>query len=75
MLSLLLIQVKRITASNREAVVINNSINYAGPILPGDILLVHHNVFEFYYDMKERKKLQSYFEDKYVLLIQNSLYV
>jgi len=51
-------------ASNREAVVINTPINYAGPISPGDILLVHHNVFKFYYDMKGRERsCKSYFKD------------
>ena len=43
-------------ASNREALVIDVPINYKGPIKPGNILLVHHNVFKFYNDVKGRRK-------------------
>ena len=42
--------------SNREAEVIECPLNYKGPIKIGDILLVHHNVFKYYYDMKGRQK-------------------
>ena len=51
-------------ASRREAIVINTPINYQGPIQKGDLLLVHHNVFKFYYDMKGREKsCKSFFMD------------
>jgi hypothetical protein len=51
-------------ASNREAVVVSTPIDYTGDISPGDILLVHHNVFKFYNDMKGRQKSgKSYFKD------------
>ena len=51
-------------ASNREAVVLSTPIKYTGPISKGDILLVHHNVFKFYYDIKGRQKsCKSYFRD------------
>ena len=43
-------------ASNRMAVVENVPIGYNGDISPGDVLLVHHNVFKYYNDMKGRKK-------------------
>ena len=43
-------------ASNREAVVVSTPLHYSGDIEPGDILLVHHNVFKFYNDMKGRQK-------------------
>ena len=36
------------TASNRFATVVETPINYNGPIVKGDTLLVHHNVFKFY---------------------------
>ena len=42
--------------SNREAVVINVPLGYVGNIKKGDTLLVHHNVFKYYYDMKGRQK-------------------
>jgi len=50
--------------SNRFAEVVSTPIMYTGPISPGDILLVHHNVFKFYYDMYGRQKSgRSYFKD------------
>jgi hypothetical protein len=42
--------------ANRFATVISTPIYYNGPIEPGDIVVVHHNVFKFYYDMKGRQK-------------------
>tara|TARA_R110002012_G_scaffold22228_2_gene77245 strand:+ start:1786 stop:2349 length:564 start_codon:yes stop_codon:yes gene_type:complete len=51
-------------ASNRKAIVISLPLKYNGPIQPGDILLVHHNVFKFYNDMKGRQRSgKSYFKD------------
>jgi hypothetical protein len=38
--------------SNRIAVVKEVPVGYDGPITPGCHLLVHHNVFKFYYDMQ-----------------------
>ena len=52
------------TSSNRHAEVISVPINYLGEILPGDILLVHHNVFKYYNDMKGKEKSgKSFFKD------------
>ena len=42
--------------SNRYGEVIATPIGYKGDIEPGDMLLVHHNVFKKYYDMKGREK-------------------
>ena len=39
--------------SSRYAEVIETPLGYTGPIEKGDTLLVHHNVFKFYNDMKE----------------------
>lgn len=50
--------------SNREAVVISTPINYDGPVVAGDHLIVHHNVFKFYNDMRGRlRNGRSYFKD------------
>lgn len=50
--------------SNRFAVVESTPIGYTGPIKKGDHLLVHHNVFKFYYDMKGREKSgRSFFKE------------
>lgn len=44
------------TVSNRFANVVATPINYDGDIKVGDILVVHHNVFKYYNDMKGREK-------------------
>lgn len=50
--------------SNRYAEVIDVPLNYDGPVKQGDILLVHHNVFKFYNDIKGRQKSgRSFFRD------------
>jgi len=50
--------------SNRYAEVIEVPVGYKGPITPGDTLLVHHNAFKFYNDMKGRQKSgKSFFKD------------
>ena len=50
--------------SQRVAEVVELPINYDGPIKIGNLLLVHHNVFKFYYDMKGRQKSgRSFFKD------------
>jgi hypothetical protein len=51
-------------ASTREAIVIDTPIGYEGPIEVGDTVIVHHNTFKFYYDMKGREKSSwNYFRD------------
>lgn len=50
--------------SNRFAEVVELPLGYSGPIAEGDILLVHHNVFKFYNDIKGRQKSgKSFFRD------------
>jgi hypothetical protein len=56
--------------SNREAVVVETPLGYTGPIKPGDILLVHHNVFKFYNDMKGRRKSGKSFFKEDIFLIE-----
>lgn len=49
---------------NRFAEVIQTPIHYDGDIKPGDTIIVHHNVFRIYYDVKGRaKKSPNYFQD------------
>jgi hypothetical protein len=51
-------------ASSRYAEVIETPLKYKGPISVGDTLLVHHNVFKFYNDVKGRQRSgRSYFKD------------
>ena len=50
--------------SNRFAEVVSTPIQYTGPIKKGDTLLVHHNVFKFFYNMYGvQKSGKSYFKD------------
>jgi len=50
--------------SNRHAEVIELPLGYTGPISIGDTLLVHHNAFKFYNDMRGRQKSgKSFFRD------------
>lgn len=44
------------TASNRFAEVVSTPSGYTGDIKPGDTLLVHHNVFKYYNDMRGRER-------------------
>ena len=44
------------TVSNRFGEVISTPTYYTGPVKPGDVVVVHHNVFKFYYDMRGRQK-------------------
>lgn len=43
-------------ATNRFAIVINVPMGYNGPVKIGDTVVVHHNVFRSYFDMKGREK-------------------
>lgn len=56
-------------ATNRFATVINTPIGYNGPIEAGDNLVVHHNVFRSYYDMKgrERKSMSHLKDNLYIV--------
>lgn len=57
------------TVSNRFAIVKETPISYNGPIKKGDTLLVHHNVFKFYNDIKGRQKSgRSYLKDDLFLV-------
>jgi hypothetical protein len=57
------------TVSNRMGIVVSVPINYNGPINSGDIVIVHHNVFKFYYDMKGRQKSSWHhlFDDYFII--------
>lgn len=64
------------TVSNRQAVVVSLPINYNGDISVGDILLVHHNVFKFYFDMKGREKSgKSFFKDDLFFLDNDQFFL
>jgi len=57
--------------SNRFAEVISTPLWYKGEIGKGDLLLVHHNVFKYYNDMRGRQKSgRSFFRDD-VFMVDN----
>ena len=57
------------TVSNRYAEVVATPISYDGDIVPGDTLIVHHNVFKYFYDMKGKQRSgKSYFKDDLFLV-------
>lgn len=62
--------------SNRYAVVLEVPSKYDGPIQKGDVLLVHHNVFKFYNDMRGRQKSgRSFFRDDVFLVDPEQFYM
>lgn len=55
--------------SNRYAEVVETPLKYEGKIKIGDTLLVHHNVFKYYFDMYGRQKSgKSFFKDDLFLI-------
>lgn len=62
--------------SNRYAIVVELPIEYKGPIKVGDKLLVHHNVFKFYNDMKgNRRSGRSFFMDDLFFIEPDQFYM
>ena len=62
--------------SNRYAEVIELPLGYKGPIQQGDTLLVHHNAFKFYNDMKGRQKSgKSFFKDDLFFIETEQFYL
>lgn len=62
--------------SNRYAVVVSTPLNYDGEIKPGDTLLVHHNVFKLYYDMKGRQRSgRSFLKENYFMVDSEQFYM
>lgn len=57
--------------SNREAIVVETPLGYTGPIRPGDTLIVHHNAFKFYNDIKGRRKSGKSFFREDIFLIED----
>ena len=64
------------TVSNRYAIVQQTPINYKGNIKPGDTLLVHHNVFKYYNDMKGKERSgKSFFQDDLFFIDYDQFYM
>jgi len=64
------------TSANRLAKVISTPNNYKGEITIGDVLVVHHNVFKFYNDMRGREKSgKSFISDNQFLLDEDQWFM
>jgi hypothetical protein len=64
------------TTTNRQAVVLAVPLYYNGPIEPGDVVIVHHNVFRIYYDMKGREKSSwSFLRDNTFMITSEELFL
>ena len=64
------------TKSNRFAKVISTPLGYEGDVSEGDIIIVHHNVFKYYYDMKGRQQSgRSFFKDDLFLVDDTQFYL
>jgi hypothetical protein len=64
------------TSSNRIAIVQEVPVGYNGLIEKGDRLIVHHNVFRFYYDMKGRQRSgRSHLIDDLFLLDEDQFFL
>jgi hypothetical protein len=62
--------------SNRYAEVIEVPYGYDGPVHQGDILLVHHNVFKFYNDIRgTRKSGRAFFRDDQFFIEPDQFYL
>jgi hypothetical protein len=62
--------------SNRYAEVVELPLGYEGPILPGDTLIVHHNAFKFYNDMRGRRRSgKSFFKDDLFFIEPDQFYM
>ena len=63
-------------SSNRLAIVKELPLDYKGDVKPGDTLLVHHNVFKFYNDMKgKRKSGKSYFKEDLFFIDEDQFFM
>jgi co-chaperonin GroES (HSP10) len=61
---------------NRVGVIVDTPISYEGDIKPGDLVVIHHNIFRSYYDMKGyERKSREYFKDNLYLVDENQIYL
>jgi hypothetical protein len=62
--------------ANREGEVVALPLGYDGPISVGDTLLVHHNVFKYYNDIKGRQQSgRSFLKDDLFLVDFDQFYM
>jgi hypothetical protein len=63
-------------ASNRYAKVLATPIGYTGEVMPGDTVIVHHNVFKFYNDIHGNERSgRAYLFDNIFLIDDDQFYL
>ena len=61
---------------NNIARVIATPKAYKTPVKPGDLIMIHHNVFRRFYDIRgEEKNSRSYFKDGLYFVQLNQVYL
>ena len=61
---------------NRIAIVVEVPLNYSGLIQKGDKVVIHHNVFRTYLDMKgNKKKSREFFRDDLYIVDPSRIYL
>ncbi len=61
---------------NRVGIIEKLPISYSGDLLEGDEIILHHNVFRSYYDMKGyERKSREYFKDNLYLVDKSRIYL
>lgn len=61
---------------NRFGIIEKTPLSYIGDLKEGDEVVLHHNVFRSYYDMKgNERKSNEYFKDNLYLVPSNKIYL
>ncbi len=69
-------QVETFKSVNNIAKVIEVPISYKTPIKKGDLIMIHHNVFRRWYNIRgEEKNSKSYFKDNLYFVNQDQIYL
>lgn len=62
--------------ANREAEVLEVPLRYEGPVEAGDILMVHHNTFKIYNDIRgDRRSGRSFFRDDIFMIDDDQFFM
>ncbi len=69
-------QVETFKAVNNIAKVIEVPLSYKTPVKKGDLIMIHHNVFRRWYNVRgEEKNSKSYFKDGLYFVQQDQVYL
>ena len=61
---------------NRFGIIEKTPLSYTGDLIEGDEVVLHHNVFRSYYDIKgNERKSNEYFKDNLYLVSSNKIYL